>query len=289
LKAGTFVVKGKVYDVCGAFEHVISSTTLTCQIYDCEIMSKAFGDMKSVEEIKEMILCFPQCISSIMIGKDLIDIESIITYVVKDRTRHVAEDNVKVSNHFIGNICAPKHIHRHATDICLSDWKDKIDDVGVFIKSAGLIPESYIENTIYDSILTLDYSAIKSNGFTTAFSRKSQHDPFPLMLFADEICAGDVYARHECLKDPQDLHNPNLSDAQRRMLIHVQLYTTPKKEMLSYKEDAIEAMIVAADESQVIVILFNFCPHRDSNPITPGGVPTPVKAHPFGLRHHMVR
>lgn len=250
LKAGSFVVKGRVYDVCGAFEHVISPTTLTCQIYDCEVMSKAFGDLKSVEEVKEMILCFPQCISSIMIENDLIGIEDIVTYVVKDRTRQVAEDNFKVSNHFIGNICAPKHIHRHATDICLRKWKDTIDDASSLVKSAGLIPESLITNTIYDSILTLDYSAIKSNGFTTAFSRKSQHEPFPRMLFADEICAGEVYARHECLKEPHDLLNPDLSDAQRRMLIYVQLYTVPKKEMLCYAESAVEAMI--AEDAEVI-------------------------------------
>jgi hypothetical protein len=243
LKAGSFVVKGRVYDVCGAFEHVVSPATLTCQIYDCEVMSKAFGDMKSVEEIKEMMLCFPQCMSSIMIGKDLIEIEHITTFVVKDRTRQVAEDDFKVSNHFIGNICASKHVHRLAADVCLAEWKEKIDDASAFIKSAGLIPEGCITNTVYDAMLTLDYSAIKSNGFTTAFSRKSQKDPFPLMLFAEEVCAGEVYARHECLKEPQDLQNPNLSDAQRRMLIHVQLYTAPKKEMLSYNERAIEAMI----------------------------------------------
>lgn len=246
LKAGSFVVKGKVYDVCGAFEHVISASTLTCQIYDCEIMSKALGDMKSVEEIKEMVLCFPQCISSIMIEKNLINIEDIVTYVVKDRTRQAGEGNFKVSNHFIGNICAPKLIHRQATDICLEKWKGKIDDVADFVKSAGLIPESYITNGIYDSILTLDYTAMKSNGFTTAFSRKTLRDPYPKMIFADEICAGEVYVRHECFKEPQDLQNPDISDAQRRMLVYTQLYTPPKKEMICYIESTIKDAISAA-------------------------------------------
>jgi hypothetical protein len=250
LKSGVFMVNGKAYDACGAFEHVISPSTLTCQIYDCEIMSTALGDMKSLEEIKEMMLCFPQCICKTMIEKDLISIEDIVTFVVKDRTRQVGEDKYKVSNHFIGNICAPKWIHRLATDICLAQWKERIDEADLAIKNTGLLPASFITNGINDSMITLDYSAIKSNGFTTAFSRKTPRDPFPRMVFADEICAGEVYERHECLKDPHDLHSSNLTDDQRRMLIYTQLFTAPKHEMLCYTEDAMLSMMDTAAASE---------------------------------------
>ena len=87
LKAGEFVVNGKVYTACGAFEHVVSPSTLTCQIYDCEIMSSVFNEMKTTEEIQEMVKMFPQCIASIMIAEDLIDIEDFVKFTVKNRTR----------------------------------------------------------------------------------------------------------------------------------------------------------------------------------------------------------
>ena len=94
LKEGAFVVKGKMYTTCGAFEHVVGPSTLTRQLYDCEIMSSVFDGKKSTEEIEEMVKCFPQCISSIMIDKNLMDIETFITFEVKNRTRILNDGKV---------------------------------------------------------------------------------------------------------------------------------------------------------------------------------------------------
>jgi nucleoid DNA-binding protein len=242
LKAGEFVANGRAYKACGAFEHIIGPTTLTCQIFDCEIMSTVFDERKTTEEIKEMVKCFPQCISSIMISEDLINIEDIITYVVKERTRRIDESTVKISYHFVPNICAYKSVHREAMDVCLKECKSRIDEANAHIKGTGILPENLLFGGISDSLLALDVGAIKSNGFTTAFSRKKSSDPFSRLIYSEEVCAGATIRLHECLKEPQDLHSPNLTDDTRRMLIYTQLFTTPKREMLCYTEDALEAL-----------------------------------------------
>ena len=254
LKTGEFVANGRLYKACGAFEHIIGPSTLTCQIFDCEIMSTVFEDRKTTEEIKEMVKCFPQCISSIMISEDLINIEDIITYVVKDRTRRINDDTVKISYHFIPNICAYKSVHREAMEICLKECKGRIDEANACIKGTGILPENLLFGGISDSLLALDVGAIKSNGFTTAFSRKKNSDPYSRLIYSEEVCAGATISLDECLKEPQDLLSPNLTDDTRRMLIYTQLFTTPKREMLCYTEDALEALTTAY--AQVFLPLF---------------------------------
>jgi hypothetical protein len=252
LKAGEFVANGRVYEACGAFEHVISPHTLTCQIYDCEILSSAF-ETKTTEEIKEMVQCFPQCITSIMIEKDFINVEDIITFAVKDRTRKVDETTIKISYHFIPNICAPKHMHRDVMDICLMNHKIKIDEAVTSIKQTGILPECQLSNDINDSLIALDYSAIKSNGFTTAFSRKKKNDPYSRMVYAEQVCAGATIQRFECFKDPQDLHSTNITEKERLMMLYLQLFTSPKIEMMCYTEDAMKTL-----KKKVRSIYYNF-------------------------------
>jgi hypothetical protein len=273
LKAGEFPMGGKIYKACGAFEHIIAPSTLTCQIYDCEILSSAF-ESKTVEEIKEMVLAFPQCISGKMIMNDLINIEDIVTFVVKDRTRKVAKNVTKISNHFIGNICAPKFIHRRVMDVCLSVCKARIDEAAKCISDTGILPESFLTGTVNDAMLTLDYSAIKSNGFTTAFSRKTEKDPFSRLLYADKICAGESMERHECLKEPHDLHGSNLTDKQRLMLIYTQLYTAPKDEMICYTEEAMETL---AEEPIKVFFIFYCLPPLGFEPNNPRIAQYPVR------------
>jgi hypothetical protein len=232
LKTGDFAVNSRMYKACGAFEHIIGPQTLTCQIFDCEIMSNVF-EKKTVGEITEMVERFPQCITSLMILEDLINIEDIITFAVKCRTRKI-KDAVKISYHFVPNICAPKATHRAAMEICLRGCKSRIDEANAQIKSTGILPETLLLGDISDSILVLDVGAIKSNGFTTAFSRKKPSDPFSRLVYTEKVCAGATIGRDECPMDPQDLHSPNISDAARLMLIYTQLFTTPKCEMTCY-------------------------------------------------------
>jgi hypothetical protein len=254
LKAGEFVVNGRIYTSCGAFEHVIGPSTLTCQIYDCEIYSTAFDERKTVEEIKEMVQSFPQCISSIMISEDLIDMEDFVKFAVKDRTRRVDEDKVKISFHFIPNICAPKSVHNAATEVCLRECKSRIDAGNAAIKSTGIMPEILIFNGISDSLLAFDYSAIKANGFTTPFSRKKRTDQFSRLIYTEEVCGGIAIGRDVYLKEPQDLESTNLTQKERLMLVYEQLYTTPKREMLCYTKSAMETL--ASGTNQVCNLLF---------------------------------
>jgi hypothetical protein len=269
LRAGEFVANGKVYAACGAFEHVISPSTLTCQIYDCEILSSVFDEKKTTEEIKEMVQCFPQCLSSIMISEDLVNFEDIITFVVKDRTRRIDDDTVKISYHFIPNICAPKSMHRDAMEVCLRECKGRIDEAVAGIKNTGILPEGLLTDGISDSLLALDYSAIKSNGFTTAFSRKKKSDPFSLLIYAEEVCAGTAIKRDECLKQPQDLQSTNLTDRERLMLIYAQLFTPPKHEMLCYTDEA----MCSLNEKVFFIFLFFYALIGIRTHITPPGVP----------------
>ena len=240
LKAGGFVWHGRLFETNGAFEHVIGPSTLCCQLYDCELMSNVF-ETKQTEEIKEMVQCFPQCICGLMISEDLIDIENIVTFTVKDRTRRISDEKVKISFHFIPNICAPKELHKVAAEIYLGGCKGRITEAAACIKSTGILPETLLLNGISDSILALDHKAF-NNGVTTAFSRKKGSDPYSRFVYSDVVCAGTSVERHEYLKEPQDLEGPNLTDGERLFLIYTQLYTAPKREMLSYNADALEAM-----------------------------------------------
>lgn len=242
LKAGEFAANGRMYKACGAFEHVISLSTLTCQIYDCEIMSSSFDGKKAIEEITEMVQQFPPCLSSIMISKNLVDMEDFIKFTVKNRTRRIDADNVKISFHFTPNICAPKSIHNAATEICLRECKGRIDAGKAAIKNTGVMPDHLVFNDISDSLLSLDYSAIKSNGFTTPFSRKKKSDEFSRLVYIEEVCGGMSINREMYVKTPQDLTSENMSDKERALLIYAQLYTTPKREMICYSASAMKSL-----------------------------------------------
>ena len=67
------------------------------------------------------------------------------------------------------------------------------------------------------------------------------------------VCAGQVDERHEFLNRPQDLHSTNLTDQERLKLIHTQLYTAPKVEMISFTDEAL-----AKIEKQVFEFYFYF-------------------------------
>ena len=260
LKAGEFVVNGKLYTACGAIEHVVSLSTLSCQIYDCEIMSSVFDGRKSTEEIKEMVQCFPAYISSTMHKVGLINPETFITFEVKDRTRMTdpKTQNIKISYHFTPNICAPKYIHHKAAEICLREFKDRIDEAAVSIKSTGILPESLLSHDSSDSVYAFDCGAIK-NGITTAFSRKKKSDAFSRLVYTEEVYEGCAIDRRECLKDPQDLQGDNLTVECRCMLVFKQLYTTPKKEMLCYAASAMEAFETESKETEKVYFnFFNF-------------------------------
>ena len=282
LKAGQFVANGRAYKACGAFEHIVDPVnTLTCQLYDCEIMSTAFGGAKTTSEIRSVVEGFPRVLCSLLIAKDLIDISTIVTIVAKDRTREVEEGRVKVSYHFIPNLCAPKSMQRMVANLCFEDSTGRINEACASIKATGLLPECLHD----DPLVALDLSAIKSNGITTAFSRKKESDPFPRFAYAEEVCAGCTETIHECLKNPQDFCSGNLDDRQRHFLLYNQLYTAPKKEMLCYEEQGLETMYHSLEASGKVHFYFLFyfiflltlinskncshCSHWDSNPYTP--------------------
>ena len=259
LKAGEFVLNGRVYTSCGAFEHVIGPSTLTCQLYDCEVMSSAFKE--PIEEVKEMVRGFPKFLTDVMIQEELIGIEDFLFFSVKDRTRQVG-DKVKISFHFTPFICAPKSVHSKVMKVCLKDYKGEIDEAAACIKSTGLMPGGL---QLGGSLMgqpshpkpyrTLDYQAV-NNGITTAFSRKTRADIFPRHVYTEELCGGCAIGKEECAIDPQDLHGANLTDKERLMLIFKQLYTAPKKEMICYTEDTVRTML--EETGKVFFLIFNF-------------------------------
>lgn len=264
LKAGEFVLNGRVYTACGAFEHVIGPSTLTCQLYDCEVMSSAFTE--PMEEVKEMVRGFPKFLANVLIQEDLISIETFVTFSVKDRTRQIGDGKVKISFHFTPFICAPKSVHSKVMKVCLKDYKGEIDEAAACIKSTGMMPGGLLPKPFR----TLDYQAV-NNGITTAFSRKTRADIFPRHVYTEELCGGCFAGREECAIDPQDLHGDNLTDKERLMLIFRQLYTAPKREMICYTEDTVKTLLEETDK--VFFKNFNFlnfvCSHWDSNPYTP--------------------
>jgi hypothetical protein len=234
LKTGEVVLDRRVYTSCGAFEHVIGPCTVTCQLYDCEVMSSAFDE--PTEKIKDVLRSFPKFLTEVMIKEELIDIEDFVTFSVKDRTRKIGDCD-KISFHFTPFIYAPKAMHSKALKICLKDYKDDIDATSGSIKKTGKAPEGLQQKPFR----MLDYKAF-NNGITTAFSRKTRTDIFPRYVYSEELCGGCTIDREECTINPQDLHGDNMTDKERLMLIYRQLYTTPKRDMICYTEDAMKEM-----------------------------------------------
>jgi hypothetical protein len=160
---------------------------------------------------------------------------------VKNRTRALNEGNVKVSYHFIPNIWAPKSIHCKAVAVCAGECKGSISKAAAGIKSNGVLPQELLTNSIQDSKVAWDISAV-NNSITTAFSRKQRTGPFSRYVYAEEVCGGCAVGREEFLKNPQDLDTPNITDKERLMLLFRQCYTVQQKEMLCYTASAMETL-----------------------------------------------
>jgi hypothetical protein len=216
--------------LCGCVNHALQSFP-------------AYGSASAL-----LVLCFPQCISSIMVANDLMNIEDVVTYVVKDRTGQVGERTSSTSpTTFFGNICAPKAVHRQAMDTSLREWKGKIDEAALEIKNTGLLPEKFITNGVYDSILALDHTV------TTAQSRATASPPpsparRSKTLPADALCRRDTSMRWA---DPREARMPEGGAGYARFQPHggtevhadlYQLYTQPKYSMLCYSEEAMASM-----------------------------------------------
>jgi hypothetical protein len=118
----------------------------------------------------------------------------------------------------------------------LSKHRVRMNEASALIKT-GILPDRLLTGN--DSLLTLDVGASNNNGIATAFSRKKEGDPFPKLIYQEEVCAGLSIDIHECLIDPQDLHSTNIDDKARLGLIYAQLYTVPKQEMLLYSKDMV--------------------------------------------------
>lgn len=241
LKHGGFVHGTTMFDAHGVFEHVMDDESLACLILDSEILANAMPGDASM--LSQDILAFPSIIGAEMVQKGLINEEDMLRVVVKDRSRPRG-DTTKISFHFLLNVCALKSHHKQAIEICMGDYKETIAAGLTHLKTQGLLPE---DRPLQAAWYAFDAKAAISNGFTTAFSRKTKSDPFSRKHSDKVICAGMQIQETLCLIQEQDFEHLNEKD--QLWLLQDQLYTTPKRYMLNYA--------MHFDEDKVI-ILFNF-------------------------------
>jgi len=226
LSHGCFVHGTSVFDAHGAFEHAIDDEALTTLILDSEIMASAFKGV-SAEDLKRELLQFPCVLSAELVERGLLQEEAVLSVVVKDKTRPRG-GSVKVSYHFVLCVCAEKGVHKQCIEMCYGAHKEAIVGGLEHLKAHGALPETRLHTSWY----AFDAKAAISNGFTTAFSLKERSDPHSRKHAELLVCAGAVCKEELCPIAVQDLAGGTA--AERLWLLQEQLYTTPKRIMLSY-------------------------------------------------------
>jgi hypothetical protein len=228
LSNGCFVHGTSMHEAHGAFEHAIEDEALTSLILDSEILASAL--QQPVSDTKRDILQFPSILSTEMVRRGLLNEEDVLQVVVKDKTRPRG-GTVKVSFHFVLCICAEKGSHKQCIELCQSDYKEAITAGLVHLKAHGVLPQ---DRPLHSAWYAFDAKAAISNGFTTAFTLKDRSDPHSRKHSDQFICSGLTFKEELCGIPVQDLHGTHLTEHERLWLLQDQLYTTPKRYMLSY-------------------------------------------------------
>ena len=228
LEKGGFVNGTTMYDAHGVFEHCIDDESLASLILDSEILASAFGDAANPAEIARELRQFPSIVGTEMVAKGLLNEEDMLHVVVKDKIRPRG-DTTKVSFHFVLCVCAHKGQQKQCIELFLSDYKDSITAGLTHLQTHGRLPEGKPLPTAW---YAFDAKAAISNGFTTAFSLKDKSDPHSRKHSDTVVCAGMQIRETLCPMQEQDF--AHLAEAERLWLLQDQLYTIPKRHMLSY-------------------------------------------------------
>ena len=277
LSLGATSFNGKVYRVMGAYEHVLDEETLCYPILDWEVMQNFFGGRCSGRDIMWIMKEFPEILLRHWHQHDILGHGgALVQYKHKSRA---TASGFKMSMHFILGVLGERRHHNaslhHFVETpcrdgtCFRHWIDfaklqSSENGGRLPESFPSIPGSDHDFLIdpYTSVYPFDYKAGKGNGFSMAFSRKSDSDPFSvywgktdyvrgLTSFADDLNKNDPeLTQFPCqFPPPHDLTGTHLSAQDRLLLLHEQCYTTAKFRSGHYTERFL-ASVKSAQEKQ---------------------------------------
>jgi hypothetical protein len=252
LKDTNVSYKTNTYNACSAVEQVIEESSLSSALFDCEVLATQYEGRASIQQIKNCVLNFPAIMSGLFMEAGVINVESILEFVVKDKCRHVGHD-LKISYHFRSSVVGTKTLHAEAMKRVLAPHGKWMEHVKNCIKNCPknknktltLIPDGKLCNPEdpQSVLIFLDPKALPGgpNGFTTAFSCKKTGDDFPVMIHSDTACIGKIIDRDFCnYPAPHNLDGIHLTDKDRLEILWQSCYTTPKLNMTSYSEEFIQ-------------------------------------------------
>ena len=292
-------------NVCYAIEHVLDESTIFSAIIDCDQKLSRFSGRVNEEQLKENMLRLPEALSNKLVGSEMLDEETFVESLVKDRCRQIKDkegkSDMKMSFHFATNLTAQKRHHQFAFSRAINGSLQWIKDANTDIETTGVYKldnnslfETRIEAQIEAQIegeaklkeeytwLSYDLSATPggSNGISTAFALKKPSDPYPTIRSTSLVCSGvQISNTTYPISAPHDLSGENLNDQERFRILAETCYTIPKRTAVTFSDFVLTNAKQEAIKVLIYFILFYFisfhfiqfhfipCSRRESNPL----------------------
>jgi len=196
LESGYIIVDSKAWDICGIIEHTLEDSALVRQIFDCETMASYFDKVLNKEELTQLVKQIPTVLSSEFACKGLLQDEDCVVFDSKQRSREVSKkgkQDYKVSYHFLSNIVASKPDHQAAMRVLLGENWSLMENMRDKKKLSGITRAAIDSLSPFQkSLIFIDPAALPGapNGITTALTRKSTEDPYPVYEGRSEFMLG---------------------------------------------------------------------------------------------------
>lgn len=199
LENGYIMVDKRMWNICGIIEHTLDDSALVRQIFDCETMASYFDKVLTKEELTQLVKEIPTVLSSEFTLKSLVqNDEDCVVFESKQRSREVSKkgkQDYKVSYHFLSNIVASKPDHQAAMRVLLGENWSLMERMRDKKKLDGMTREAVESLSPFQkSLIFIDPAALPGapNGITTALTRKSTEDPYPVYECRSEFVMGSL-------------------------------------------------------------------------------------------------
>ncbi len=247
----SYCINSKHYSnhACGAIEHIVDESSLSYAFFDCELNTYQCEGRVSVQQIRDCVANFPAIMGGLFLEAGVVDTESVVKFIVKDKCRHVGKD-LKISYHFCSSIAATKSLHEGAMNKVLAPHMKWMEYVGNCIKhcpkdknkTLTLIPTEKLCNPQdpQSVLMFLDTKALPGgpNGFTTAFSRKKTGDSYPILSYQETVCLGTTLERDACkFQVPHDPNASHIAESDLLEIFRQCCYTVPKMDTMAYSDE----------------------------------------------------
>lgn len=201
-------------------------------VLDCELTVSFHGGRRTAGEIRASMDRFVSRLLRFWDVERIVPWGNFVGVAIKDKSRPLPKGDYKVSIHAVPGIIATRAQHNAAqkrfleardpeTGLRQCDLIAKAKDAAN--RNGGALPEDF---PLHD-LESWDFSAGKSNGIATQFSRKRAEDPFSTFQGTDVYLAGVKVDEERC--DIPTPHDPKTLSREQAMQILWQLCSsTPK-------------------------------------------------------------